>query len=83
MLGHILKLEISGLLSGLYLGHEEKGDSEAIGLSNRVSIGAIYSDEKTEGGTGDWEVADKHLEFPIRHLNFEMHIRYTSENIKE
>lgn len=45
-LGHIWKVEILGLSSGLYLGHEEKDDSEAFDLSNRMSIGAIYSDGK-------------------------------------
>lgn len=43
MPGHIWKVEISGLGSGLDVGHATD-NSEAFGLSNRVSIGAIDSD---------------------------------------
>lgn len=51
------KLEISGLGSGLYLGHKEKDDSEAFGLEPLTLM------EKNEGRTVDWEVTDKHQEF--------------------
>lgn len=48
MWGHIWKADISGLGSGLDVGHE-KDDSEASGLSNKVSIAAVYSDGEHRG----------------------------------
>lgn len=46
MLEDIWKLEISGLGSGLYLGHKDKDDSEDFGLEPLTLM------EKIEGRTG-------------------------------
>lgn len=43
MLGHTWEVDIIGLGRGLDIGCEEKDVCEAFCLSNRVNIGAIYS----------------------------------------